>query len=163
MFLQVWTNYVLYIYTLKKIRVHICSTETFSFLVPKYFFKLCPHLVLLEHSLTNKSSLKKVPWKIFQSSYTALLEQKCFGKISFLMMFWSEKFLTQCFKVGSHICWLERKGKESDLYQKSKPSVRRLNSSKSHFSKCWEMCKMSQSCSKSLTNTITNILNSGGQ
>lgn len=85
---------IFYIYThikKNKIRVHTCSTETFSFLVSKYFWRLCPHLVLVEHSLTNKSSLKKVPWNIFQS---ALLEQKCFVEISFLMMFWSGKLLS---------------------------------------------------------------------
>lgn len=114
-FLQVWTNYILYIYTWKKkIRVHICSTETFSFLVSEYFFRLCPHLVLSEHSLTNKSSLKKSPMKnISVQLYCFVGAEVLCGDIIFDdVLIWK---VSRCFKVGCHICWLERKGKEGFL------------------------------------------------
>lgn len=66
--LQVWTNYIFtytYIYTHryvhknKKIRVHTCSTEKFSFLTSKYFWRFCTHLALLEHLLNNRAHWKK--------------------------------------------------------------------------------------------------------
>lgn len=45
------------------------------------------------------------------------VEVLCGDIISDDVLIWK---VSQCFKVGSHICWLERKGKERDLYQKSK-------------------------------------------
>lgn len=85
----------------------------------------------------------------------------CGDIISHDVLIWKA---SQCFKAGSHICWLVRKGKERDFYQKSKPSdEKNIDSSKSHFLKLGEMYKISQkqSCSKSLMNTITNNLNLG--
>lgn len=49
-------------------------------------------------------------------------EVLCGDIISDDVLIWK---VLQCIKAGSHICWLERKGKERDLYQKPKPSVTR--------------------------------------
>lgn len=161
-FLQVWTNHILYIYTLKKnkIRVHTCSTETFSFLVSKYFWRFCPHLVLLEHSLTNKSSLKKVPWNIFQS---ALLEQKCFVEISFLMMFWSGKLLSVLKQEVISAGWRER-GKRGIFIKSQSLLMRKTsihqNPASQNSEKCAKCCK-NKVAQRSLMNTITNNLNLG--